>query len=271
MPARVVAIGGLDPTGGAGLVRDHATAAALGAPLVAIATALTRQGLGGARAARPAFEARPVTTVVDDLRDALGVAPATATAVKLGMVATAALARALAAALSDHARAGLPVVFDPVLASSSGLSLFEGDPGALAPLVARATVTTPNLAELAALACLAGPAVARATPPPSCEEAATLARALVRGGHARALLVKGGHLAGDPVDLLVTRDGETRFAHARIPGRDPRGTGCALATALAIALARGQPLAPACGEAIAWMHARIAVATRRADGSDWLP
>jgi hydroxymethylpyrimidine/phosphomethylpyrimidine kinase len=233
---RVVAIGGLDPGGGAGLVRDAATARALGAGVSLIGTAWTDQSRQGVRG----FEPRPPAA----LRDAAEGALAGAAAVKIGMVGAPALVEVLLEVLSGFAG---PVVFDPVLAASSGGSLFRGQPADLLPLVRRATLTTPNLAEAAALTGM---------PVGDPAQAGAAAQALLAAG-APALLVKGGHLADAATDLLVTRSGERAFEAQRLPGPSPRGTGCALATALAVLLGRGLSLEEAVAAAKGWLHERI--------------
>jgi len=121
---------------------------------------------------------------------------------------------------------------DPVLVASSGASLFDdegqGTAAALAALLSRARLATPNLPELAALT---GMDVG------SDAAAITAARALP----CRAVLVKGGHRDGAPVDLLVEGRRVTRLTGRRRPGT-ARGTGCRLASAIAGLLARGAPL-----------------------------
>jgi hydroxymethylpyrimidine/phosphomethylpyrimidine kinase len=247
---RLVAVGGLDPGGGAGLVRDHDTATALGAESLLVGTAWTDQSPRGVAAVEP----RPPEAVRAALASALHdagepVSGRVVMAVKVGMVATPALAEVIAAALAAFAG---PVVFDPVLAASSGGSLFAGPPAALDPLLRQASLVTPNLAEATALAALPRPIA-------TLEEARTAAEAL-RARGARAVLVKGGHLAGPAVDLLVTAEGAHPLAAERVPGPSPRGTGCALATAIAVELARGCDLAEAVGRAKAWLLARIRAA-----------
>jgi hydroxymethylpyrimidine/phosphomethylpyrimidine kinase len=236
---RVVAIGGMDPSGGAGLVRDFLTAQARGAAAVLIGTAWTDQSRHGVRG----FEPRAPDRVTDAIRQALAPSGGTG-AVKIGMVATPALVEAILEGLAGFAG---PVVFDPVLGASSGGGLFAGEPAGLMPLVRRATLTTPNLGEAAALT---GSAVE------SVEEARRAGRALVAAG-APAVLIKGGHLAGAATDLLVTAGGQEVFSAPRLPGPSPRGTGCALATALAIELGRGRALREAIGTAKSWLHDRI--------------
>jgi len=242
----VVAIGGLDPGGGAGLARDFATARARGAVVTLIGTAWTDQSAQGVRG----FEPRTPTS----LAAALGPALEGAAAVKIGMVATPELAAVLVMALAGYPG---PVVLDPVLGASSGGALFGGAASELLPLVRRATVTTANLAEAAALAGM---------PVGTVEEAVAAGRRLVADG-APAVLVKGGHLAGEAVDVLVMAGGEERFAATRVAGPSPRGTGCALATALAVELGRGRPLREAVAAAKGWLHGRIGAAVPV--GEDW--
>jgi hydroxymethylpyrimidine/phosphomethylpyrimidine kinase len=82
-----------------------------------------------------------------------------------------------------------------------------------------------------------------------------------------AVLVKGGHLrpSGDAAveitDLLVTPERTYRFTHPRLPGPSPRGTGCALATAIAVELAAGADLPTAIETATSWLTSAIARAT----------
>jgi hydroxymethylpyrimidine/phosphomethylpyrimidine kinase len=242
----IVAIGGLDPGGGAGLVRDRLTATALGARVTLLGTAWTVQSRAGVQGVEP----RPADAVGRALAEALregADAPTGATAVKVGMVATPALVRALLEGLATFSG---PVVVDPVLASSSGGRLFAGEPTELLPLLRRATLVTPNLAEAAALA---GRAVATA------EDAAAAGHALLAAG-CRAVLVKGGHLTGPPTDLLCSGETTLELPAARVPGPSPRGTGCALATAIAVALARGSTLAESIATAKAWLATQIAAA-----------
>jgi hydroxymethylpyrimidine kinase/phosphomethylpyrimidine kinase len=236
----VLVVGGLDPGGGAGLVRDVLTATTLGARPIVVGTAWTEQGDGVHR-----VEARGAEALLDSLRHALAARPA---AVKIGMVADAAQAGVIVEGLRNFTG---PVVVDPVLASSRGGVLFRGAPADLLPLLRRATIVTPNTAEAAALS---GREVN------DLEAAETAARALVATG-LRAVLVKGGHLgrASEPVtDTLVVGADAHRLTHARVGGGDVRGTGCALATALAVHLARGAPLLDAARAATAWLTTALA-------------
>jgi len=240
----VVVVGGLDPGGGAGLLRDVVTARARGARAVAVGTAWTEQGPGVHR-----VEPRAPAAVGEALARAVADRPA---AVKVGMAVGPETAGALVDALTGY---GGPVVVDPVLATSRGGSLWVGQPRALLPLLRRATLVTPNAGEAAALA---GVPVATAA------EAEAAARSLLETAGLGAVLVKGGHLdEGGPTvtDLLVTRAGTTRWSRPRLAGASPRGTGCALATAIAIELGRGAALAHAVTAATAWLAEAIADAT----------
>jgi hydroxymethylpyrimidine/phosphomethylpyrimidine kinase len=225
--ARVLVAAGLDPSGGAGLLADLEALRAVGASGWAVATALTAQGPKGARGFEPVGEPMLLAQL-----DALLAGRERPRALKTGMVGSARLARALAARFSRRDLARVPLVVDPVLAASSGAPLFDHaglGPGlALEPLLSRARLVTPNLPELAALTDL---------DVDTDEAAIAAARALP----CRAVLVKGGHRAGAPVDLLVEGRRVTRFAGRRRAG-SARGTGCRLASAIAGLLASGAPL-----------------------------
>jgi hydroxymethylpyrimidine/phosphomethylpyrimidine kinase len=239
----VVGIGGLDPTGGAGIVRDLLTAEALGAKAILVGTAWTRQDESGVKGVEP----RSPGMVRAGLEQALAACPSSRTAVKIGMAASGDIAAAIVSGL--HAWQG-PVVFDPVMGASAGGSLFDGAPADMLQLVRRSTLVTPNLEEAA---WLTGRAVE------TLDHARHAAQALAGLGPA-AVLVKGGHLPGAATDVLCSAAGERLFEGTRLPGRNPRGTGCALATAIAIGLARGQPLEQAVGSAKVWLAGRIQAA-----------
>lgn len=238
LEALVVAVGGLDPTGGAGVVRDLLTARTLGARVQLVPTAWTVQGAAtGVRSVEP----RQPAALTTALRQALDQAPP-GTAVKLGMLPDQAAASAVLEGLREF---GGPVVFDPVLGASSGGALYAGDARELLALAARATLVTPNAGEAERLT---GERVA------DLDDAGRAGRVLIEAG-APAALIKGGHLSGhEATDLLITRGHAKAFASPRLPGPSVRGTGCALATAIAVALARGQHLEAAIGEAKAWLH-----------------
>jgi len=224
---RVLLVAGLDPSGGAGLAADLEALAAVGARGYPVAAALTAQGPRGAIAFEPVRPATLLAQIDALLAGARGAERPRA--VKTGMLGSGRNAAALAERLGPRDLAHLPLVVDPVLAASSGLSLLRAhDPGrALRPLLERATLLTPNLPELAVLS---GMAV----------EGDEAAIAAARSLGCRAVLVKGGHRQGPPVDLLVRARAVIRFVGRRLPGA--RGTGCRLASAIAGLLARGAGL-----------------------------
>jgi len=225
---RVLVCAGLDPSGGAGLLADLEALAAAGVRGWAVATAFTAQGARGARAVEPVTPGMLVAQI-DALLDGARERPL---AVKAGMLGSGANAAALSARLRERPLGRVPLVVDPVLLASSGLPLL--DPGAVPPraaldaLLSRAALSTPNWPELEALS---GRSLG------SEEEAVRAARELP----SRAVLVKGGHREGEPVDLLVRGRSVVRIRGRRRPG-SARGTGCRLASAIAAFLARGLSL-----------------------------
>jgi len=245
---QVILVGGLDPGTGAGVLRDLLTAVELGAQPRVVVTAITEQN-----ATRVAgIEPRDGEQVGGALRAAL--AQTRSPGVKVGMVATGGVARALAMTLDAFAG---PVVFDPVLCASSGGSLYRGGRAELFELAARSTLLTPNLSEAAWLLDRTVESLA---------DAKQAARDLVAMG-LPAVLVKGGHLRGAACDVLLDHDREHIFTSDRVAGVSPRGTGCALATAIAVELVRGHDLASAVASAKLWLTAKIAGA--RQVGDEW--
>lgn len=253
----VIVVGGLDPGGGSGVVRDFLTATALGAVSRIVLSAVTEQSSAGV--AR--VESRPPEAVEGALEAAVRAAGRNA-AVKVGMLPNRAVADAVVRALGSFDG---PVVFDPVLAASSGGALYDGDAGALlrdlGPLIARATLLTPNAEEAARL-------VGRGTSVESPEAAGRAGQELLRSG-ARAVLVKGGHVPSQDavVDILVDSGGTYRVEGHRVRGPNVRGTGCALATAISVALARGERVANAVTFGTTWLREQLARAVPV--GDEW--
>ena len=229
---RVLVAAGLDPTGGAGLAADVEALLAVGARALPVATALTVQGPAGALR----FESVPARWVAAQVKGLFRGGGEKPAAMKTGMLGSGANAAALARLLASGPLSGVPLVVDPVLSASSGLPLLEDARGrrplaVLAPLLARAAVVTPNWSELAELCGVELGALR------SDDDAVEAARRLP----CQAVLVKGGHRRGAPVDLLVRPREVRRFEGRRRPGT-ARGTGCRLASAIAGLLAQGAPL-----------------------------
>lgn len=244
----VLTIAGSDSGGGAGIQADLKTMSALGAYGLSVVTALTAQNTQGVKSvhAPPTeFVREQLDAVLDDIR---------VDAVKIGMLATAEIARGLLAPLSALAESGVPVVLDPVMVSTSGDRLLREDAEEAVREVARvATLVTPNIPEAAVL-CGRPPAS-------SVAEMTTQGEAVVRSG-VDAVLVKGGHLAGAPTDVLVDGRGAREFAGERVESVGTHGTGCTLSSAIATLLARGFDLDDAVREAKSWLTAALRDAGR---------
>ncbi len=226
-------IAGSDSSGGAGIQADLATFAAFKVYGASVITALTAQNTTGVRAifeVSPDFVVRQLDAVLDDLE--VGAA-------KTGMLAGAAIIETLA----DRLRA-CPLrhlVVDPVMVATSGDLLLDPDATAsmrnlMLPL---ATLLTPNLREAEVLSRRAVTTVA---------EMRDAARALVDCG-ARAVLVKGGHLGGEAIDVFFDGHRFHEFGAARIQSRNTHGTGCTLSAAITAGLALGNQLEAAIGTA----------------------
>lgn len=236
-----LAIAATDPTSGAGLTADLKTLAAFGVYGLGAVTAITVQSRHGVTDLFPL----PPALVREQIRAARSAAEPRA--VKLGVVAGAQSVRCIAEGLMG---CDAPLVLDPVFASTGGITLLDeaGRAALLEALVPRATLVTPNLSE--ASVWLGRAVTTRA----EMEEAARLV--LSRG--ALAVLVKGGHLAGDAADVLCIAGLAPRWLEApRIAGVDLHGTGCALASATAACLARGQTLFDAVNAARAYVRALL--------------
>jgi hydroxymethylpyrimidine/phosphomethylpyrimidine kinase len=224
MIANVLSIAGSDPSGGAGIQADLKTFSALGAYGMSVITALTAQNTRGVRAVQvidPAFVADQIDAIFDDVR---------VDAVKIGMVATAAIATLVAERLRHHKAPN--VVLDPVMVAKSGDRLLREDAVAAVRehLVPLARVITPNLPEAAVLA--DSPA------PVSLADMRQTVRDLHRLG-SRWVLLKGGHLTGDDSpDLLFDGKTITELPGRRIETRNSHGTGCTLSAAIAALLPR---------------------------------
>ncbi|WP_309684896.1 bifunctional hydroxymethylpyrimidine kinase/phosphomethylpyrimidine kinase [Polaromonas sp.] len=250
---RVLSIAGSDSGGGAGIQADLKTFSALGCYGMTAITALTAQNTLGVRAIHgvPADMLRDqIDAVVEDL----GV-----DAVKIGMLHAPEIVQTVADAMDRHALK--KVVLDPVMVATSGAVLIDNP--AIAVLVRelfwRALVVTPNLDEASLL-------VGRALRSESDMEAA--AHELLAMG-AEAVLLKGGHLAGEVVsDLLLTQRGDRHWMRApRIQSANTHGTGCTLSSAMAAHLALGASLVDAVQAARAYVRAALAAGARVRTGT----
>lgn len=219
-------IAGSDSGGGAGIQADLRTFTALGLHGTSAITAITAQntlGVLAVLALPPEIVAAQIDAVVTDLG---------ADAVKIGMIANAAIAAAVADAVARHRLS--PVVLDPVMVAKGGASLL--DEAAVGVLRSRlfplATVVTANVPEAEALTGMSVTDVASAR---------RAAAAMIEAG-AQAAIVKGGHLSGDAVDVFFDGATFTELRSTRIATPHTHGTGCTFASAIAAHLALGSSL-----------------------------
>ncbi|MEU2377914.1 bifunctional hydroxymethylpyrimidine kinase/phosphomethylpyrimidine kinase [Streptomyces misionensis] len=240
-PPRVLTVAGSDSGGGAGVQADLKTMLALGVHGMSVITAVTAQNSLGVQGAweLPAAAVRAqYRSVVDDI----GVQ-----AVKTGMLGSAELVEAVAELISGT---DAPAVVDPVGVSKHGDALLAASAldSVRTRLLPAATVATPNLDEVTQLT---GVAV---------ESEGDLRRAaaavLAFGPH--WVLIKGGHLAGDAVDLLTDGAEEHWLRAPRHDNRHTHGTGCTLASAIASHLAKGLAVPEAVGAAKEYVTGAIA-------------
>ncbi len=248
MTAKVLIVAGSDSGGGAGIQADIKTVTALGGFATTAVTALTAQntlGVFGVVGVEPAFIQQQMRVVLEDIG---------ADVIKTGMLHNIAVIEAVCEVLEALDPAP-PVVVDPVMVAQSGDSLIEADAAAtlarrLAPL---ARVLTPNVPEAENLL--------------GCEIAdvaamVAAAKDLLELGP-RAVLLKGGHLASGlrggaaVTDVLATGDGHEIFSNPRIETTSDHGTGCTLASAVAVGLAQGLDLHSAVARARAYLQAAL--------------
>lgn len=230
-PPRVLVIAGSDSSGGAGIQADIKTVTMLGGYAMTAITAITAQnslGVSAVEVLSPDLVAAQIDACIGDI----GV-----DAIKVGMLGSPEIAAVVADRLAPLS---VPIVFDPVMIATSGAALADADTiAAFERLMALATLTTPNVAELAAL-----------------------------GGHAGmqargvAYLAKGGDADGEIVeDVLVRPDQPDRMWQApRIATRHTHGTGCTLSSAIATLLGMGLPLETAVERARQFVRAALLAA-----------
>ena len=257
----VLAIGGSDPSCGAGIQSDIRTLEWFGVMPLTVITSITVQD--GARVNR--VEPLEPGLVLDQLDTLL--AASTPAVIKCGMLATPPIVESIAARIErlhterfpdDGTAHPPPLVVDPVAQAGGGETLGGRDvlQAIARSLLPLAEVVTCNAIE-------AGLLVDGTVETPEHGEAA--ARHIRQLGP-RAVVVKGGHFTGEPVDILVDASGCHRFEGERIAGPSMHGTGCAFASAVAAGLAQGRSMQFAVADARAHVRALIADADRR-DGA----
>lgn len=233
-------IAGSDPSGGAGLQADLKTFHQHRVYGMAVVTLLTVQSTRAVRQVQLVAPALVDAQLAEVLAD---VPPA---ALKTGALGDAGVIEAVAARLAGVAA---PLVVDPVMVSKHGHALLA--PAAQDALVRllfpRAALVTPNAHEAAALL---------GAPVETLAQARDAARRLADLGP-QAVLVKGGHLAGDAVDVLYAAGQLSEFSAPRQATAHTHGTGCTLSAAITAWLARGEPLPRAVERAKAWLDAAL--------------
>jgi hydroxymethylpyrimidine/phosphomethylpyrimidine kinase len=212
-------IAGSDPSGGAGIQADLKTFHQFGVYGEAVITLITVQNTHGIRRVHlldPDLVVEQIRAVIEDIRPQ---------AAKTGALGNAAIGQAVSKIAESFE---FPLVVDPVTISKHGAPLWTGPPPRI-----RTYLLTPNLSEATALA---------GFPVDDLESMRRAAIKLAEHGVAN-VLIKGGHLRGDAVDLLYTSDSEFHeFAAPRIETPHTHGTGCTYSAAITAELARGTPL-----------------------------
>lgn len=246
---RVLIIAGSDSGGGAGIQADIKTVSALGGYAMTAITAVTVQntlGVTGVHPVPPEIVRAQVEAVMSDLG---------ADTWKIGMMGSAAHVRAVIE-VWYAAGDGAPVVLDPVMIAKGGESLLAEDAIDLIrnELMPIAAIVTPNAPEAEALT---GVEVR------DLDGQMNAADILVNRLGAWSALVKGGHIGGEIVrDVLLTQDGYRVFESPRIDSQATHGTGCTLASAIALYNAKGEGLEPSVDKARFYVMEAI----RRAPG-----
>jgi hydroxymethylpyrimidine kinase/phosphomethylpyrimidine kinase/thiamine-phosphate diphosphorylase len=241
---RVLTVAGSDSGGGAGIQADLKTITLLGGFGMSAITALTAQNTLGVSGIHPSpvdFVAEQIETVLSDIG---------ADVLKTGMLFSADIVRVVSRAIDRH---GLLAVVDPVMIAKGGAPLLQQQAveALIAELLPRSYLLTPNLPEAEALAGI------------SVKTEADMQRAArkLQSLGARHVLIKGGHLPGAAVDVLLDGNRFHRFAAERCQTRNTHGTGCTYSAAIATFLSQGLTLPVAVARAKQFILAAIRNAT----------
>ncbi|MEV5575993.1 bifunctional hydroxymethylpyrimidine kinase/phosphomethylpyrimidine kinase [Spirillospora sp. NPDC052269] len=240
-PPLVLTVAGSDSGGGAGIQADLKTMLANGVHGMSVIAAVTAQNSLGVQGYWE-LPAEAVRAQLDSVLTDIGV-----DAVKTGMLASKPLVELVSEILAE---VSAPVVVDPVGVSKHGDSLLAGDAveAVRTRLLPVATVVTPNLFEVEQLTGV------KVTDESGMRAAAEAVKEL----GPQWVLVKGGHLPGEPADLLFDGTAEYRFTAQRHDNRHTHGTGCTLASAIASNLAKGESVPEAVEKAKRYVTGAIA-------------
>ena len=244
-------IAGSDCSGGAGIQADLKTMTMNGVFAMSAITALTAQNTTGVRAiqeASPEFLKDQIDAVFEDIFP---------DAVKIGMVASSELIRAIADRLRYHKAKN--VVVDPVMVATSGSSLIKNDAveTLTRELLPIATLVTPNIPEAEILSGLTIKTK---------EDMVAVAKQIGDDYHC-AVLLKGGHSVNDANDLLYANGETVWFKGKRIDNPNTHGTGCTLSSAIASNLAKGFTLAESVQRAKEYISGALAAMLDLGHGS----
>ena len=234
-------IAGSDSGGGAGIQADLKTFTMLGVYGASVLTSITAQntlGVQGIHDLPPEFVALQIDSVMSDIG---------ANACKTGMLSNAGIVAAVADGIRRHGVRNL--VVDPVMVAKGGERLLRPDAeeALIERLLPLALIVTPNIPEAEVL---------WGRPIESDEDARDAAQAIAGLGP-RIVVVKGGHRAGDAVDLLFDGSGFEELSAPRVDTRNTHGTGCTFSAAIAAQLAKGDDVASAVRAAKAAVTAAI--------------
>ncbi|MCL2546914.1 MAG: bifunctional hydroxymethylpyrimidine kinase/phosphomethylpyrimidine kinase [Oscillospiraceae bacterium] len=246
----LLTIAGSDCSGGAGIQADIKTFSAHGCYGMSVITAVTAQNT-----CRVISVENVATSMIANQMDAI-FEDIEVHAVKVGMLSDATIMQAVANKLVQYAP---PLtVIDPVMIAKGGHALMQAD--ALDTLrrkiISRAYLLTPNIPEAAVIV---GQAVE------NIDDMKSAAQEVYKLG-AKNVLIKGGHLIGDAVDVLFNGKSFQTFTHQRIDSHNTHGTGCTLSSAIAANLANGLALAEAVGAAKQYVTEAIACAPNIGEG-----
>ena len=247
---RILTIAGSDSGGGAGIQADLKTIAAMGSYGMSAITALTAQNTRGVQSIYE-IPAEFVGQQIDSVAEDIGI-----DAVKTGMLGGPETVKIVAAKI--RAWRLDKVVVDPVLTAKDGASLIRQSARNILveQLIPLAMIVTPNIPEAEMIT---GHRIT------SLEGMKQAAETIYRLG-ARNVVVKGGHAAGDPVDLLFDGSAFYEFCAKRLDTADTHGTGCTFATAIAVGLAQGLAIYDAVNRAKRVVFAAIEAALRIGHG-----
>jgi hydroxymethylpyrimidine/phosphomethylpyrimidine kinase len=249
-PVRVLTIAGSDSSGGAGIQADLKTITVLGGFGMSVVTALTAQnslGIQGIYKVSPDFVKKQFESVLTDI----GV-----DAAKTGMMASTAILHVVAENVREYKIEKL--VVDPVMVAKDGIQLIRGKfkENLISELIPLSYIVTPNIYEAEVLADMDIHSV---------DDMKKSARIIHKFG-ARNVVIKGGHLIGDAVDVLYDGKYFHTYTSARIDKGDIHGTGCTFSAAIATGLARGKEVLDAVAEAKVYIMEVIKHARRLGSG-----